>query len=208
MNRVFYIFRHGETDWNKERRCQGHTNTPLNQNGLLQAMDLAERMMNVPLDIVVTSDLDRALTTGKTVADKKAVPLLIDARLREMSYGEAEGMLFEDAIHSFGPDLWQKLQSFKKENDHVGFPGGETRKVARERFLAVLHHIIETTTHESIGISTHGGALRNALHSFLPEEQPMLAIPNCVLYRLIYDSKEGKFVADSKPFECLLSKEV
>nr|BDT29738.1 histidine phosphatase family protein [Bacteriovorax sp. HI3] len=208
MNRVFYIFRHGETDWNKERRCQGHTNTPLNQNGIQQAMELAERMLHVPLDIVVTSDLERALTTGKTVAEKKSVPLVIDARLREMSYGEAEGMLFEDAISSFGPELWQKLMSFKKENDHVGFPGGETRQIARERFLAVLHHLIETTSHQAIGISTHGGALRNALHSFLPEDQPMLAIPNCVLYRLVYDSAEKKFIAEAEPFNCLLTEKV
>lgn len=208
MNRVFYIFRHGETDWNKERRCQGHTNTPLNQNGLLQAMELAERMMNVPLEIVVSSDLERALITGKTVAEKKAVPLQVDSRLREMSYGEAEGMLFEEAIQSFGTELWQKLQSFRKENDHVGFPGGETRKMARERFLEVIYHLLESTTHQHIGISTHGGALRNALHHFLPEEHPILTIPNCVLYRLVYDVKEKKFLADSRPFDFSLAEEI
>lgn len=207
MNRVFYIFRHGETDWNRERRCQGHTNTPLNENGVAQAINLAEKMLNLPLDIVVTSDLERALVTGKTVADKKAVPLIVDARLREMSYGLAEGMLFEEAQNQFGVELWQKLQSYRRENDHVGFPGGETRRMARERFLSALHHIIETTHYTSIGISTHGGALRNALHSFLPEEQPMLAIPNCVLYRLIYDSVNRTFIADSVPFDCLARTE-
>jgi probable phosphoglycerate mutase len=203
MNKVFYIFRHGETDWNKERRCQGHTNIPLNENGIAQAVSLAERMLGIDLDIVVSSDLERALVTGKTVATRKSVPLIIDSRLREMSYGEAEGMLFEDAINSFGPDLWQKLQSFKTENDHIGFPGGETRKSSRDRFIEALKHIIENTEHKSIGISTHGGAIRNTLHSFLPEEHPMLAIPNCVLYRLIYDTEEQKFIADAYPFECL-----
>jgi probable phosphoglycerate mutase len=207
MNRVFYIFRHGETDWNKERRCQGHTDTPLNANGLAQAMDLAERMLNIPLDIVVSSDLDRALVTGKTVATKKDVPLVVDPRLREMSYGEAEGMLFEEAINSFGEELWQKLMSYKTEYDHVGFPGGETRKSSRERFLAVLTHLIQTTEHKTIGISTHGGALRNALHSFLPEDHPMISIPNCVLYKLEYDSIAGKFIVDSKPYECLIDAE-
>lgn len=202
MNRVFYIFRHGETDWNKERRCQGHTNIPLNENGLAQAMDLAERLLPIPLDIIVTSDLERALVTGKTVADKKVIPLIIDPRLREMSYGQAEGMLFEDAIQSFGPELWKNLQSFKRENDHVGFPGGETRQISRDRFLQALVHLIENTTHQTIGISTHGGALRNALHSFLPEEHPIISIPNCVLYRLVYDSVEKKFIADSLPFSC------
>lgn len=202
MNRVFYIFRHGETDWNKERRCQGHTNIPLNENGKAQAMNLAERMLSIPLDIIVSSDLERALVTGTTVATKKDVPLIVDQRLREMSYGEAEGMLFEDAITCFGPELWQKLMSYKAEHDHVGFPGGETRKISRERFIAVLEHIIATTDHKIIGISTHGGALRNAIHSFLPEGHPMIVIPNCVLYKLEYDSVTKKFIADPNPYEC------
>lgn len=207
MNRVFYIFRHGETDWNKERRCQGHTNTPLNENGLAQAINLAERMLHIPLDIIVSSDLERALVTGTTVATKKAVPLIVDPRLREMHYGEAEGMLFHEAIELFGEEIWKKLMSYRAEHDHVGFPGGETRKISRERFLAVLHHIIENTEHKSIGISTHGGALRNALHSFLPEDHPMIEIPNCVLYKLEYDSVTKKFTADAKPYECLSSTE-
>ncbi len=199
MNRVFYIFRHGETDWNKERRCQGHTNTPLNENGLLQAQVLAERMLHIPLDVIFSSDLERALVTGTTVAKRKEVPLIIDPRLREMHYGEAEGLLYEDAVELFGEEIWQKLMSYKAEHDHVGFPGGETRKISRERFLAVLHHIIENTNHKVIGISTHGGALRNALHSFLPEDHPMIAIPNCVLYKLEFDSVTKRFVTNAKP---------
>ena len=208
MNRVFYIFRHGETDWNIERRCQGHTNIPLNQNGLAQAIALAEKMANIHLDVIVSSDLDRALVTGKTVAEKKSVPLLVDQRLRETFMGHAEGLLFEEAIEKFGTETWEKLMSFKVVNDHVGFPGGETRKVARERFLSVLHHIIENTNHQSIGISTHGGVIRNIVHSFLDEEHPMIAIPNCVLYRLVYDSNHKKFIAESVPFECLAVEEV
>jgi probable phosphoglycerate mutase len=209
MNRVFYIFRHGETDWNIERRCQGHTNIPLNSNGLTQALDLASRLEHVPLDIVVTSDLERAYVTGRTVAEKKSIPLIIDPRLRETHFGQAEGMLFNEAIDTFGPELWEKLLNFKSEFDHIGFPGGETRKVARDRIVETLMHLIETTEHTKIGISTHGAALRNTLHTFLPEDHPTIAIPNCVLYRLVYDSEEKKFLADPAPFEFLIhSKEI
>lgn len=208
MNRVFYIFRHGETDWNIERRCQGHTNIPLNKNGLAQAMALAERLTGIHLDLIVSSDLDRALVTGKIVADKKSIPLIVDPRLRETHFGKAEGMLFEEAIGEFGPEVWQKLMSFKSSNDDVGFPGGETRKNSRERFIAVLDHLIETTTHQAIGISTHGGAIRNVVHSFLDEEHPIISIPNCVLYRLVYNSTEKKFIAESRPLECLVVEEI
>lgn len=200
MNRVFYIFRHGETDWNRERRCQGHTNTSLNERGRQQAFELALKLLDFPIDIIVSSDLDRALSTGSMVADKKGVPLIVDPRLREMSYGEAEGMLFEHAIETFGSELWADLQSFKRSNDHVGFPGGETRKVARERFLEAMLEIIENTNHQVIGLSTHGGALRNILHSFLPEDHEMLMIPNCVVYKCEYIAHSKSFVVDPTPF--------
>jgi broad specificity phosphatase PhoE len=165
-------------------------------------MDLAARLEHVPLDIIVSSDLDRALVTGRTVAEKKSIPLIVDPRLRETYFGEAEGMLFEEAINAFGSEIWEKLMNFKSEFDHTGFPGGETRKAARDRIVETLMHLIETTNHQSIGISTHGAALRNTLHAFLPEDHPTIAIPNCVLYRLVYSSEEKKFIADSSPFEC------
>jgi probable phosphoglycerate mutase len=199
MNRVFYIFRHGETDWNRERRCQGHTNTSLNEKGKQQAFELAQKMQDYPIDIIVSSDLDRALSTGALVAEKKGISLLVDSRLREMNYGEAEGMLYDEAVALYGSELWQKLQCFKQSNDHVGFPGGETRKIARERFHAALIELIESTTYQSIGISTHGGALRNILHSFLPEDHSMIQIPNCVVYKCEYLSDQKIFLVDPKP---------
>jgi probable phosphoglycerate mutase len=199
MNRVFYIFRHGETDWNRERRCQGHTNTELNETGLLQALELAQKMQDYPIDVIVSSDLQRALRTGTLVAEKQGVPLIVEPRLREMSYGEAEGMLYEKAVDHYGAELWQKFQCFKKENDDAAFPGGESRLVARERFQAALLDLIVGTSYQSFGISTHGGALRNILHSFLPVDQALLPIPNCVVYKCEYHFLQKKFVVDPKP---------
>ena len=199
MNRVFYIFRHGETDWNRERRCQGHTNTSLNANGIAQAQELALKMLDFPIDIIVSSDLSRALCTGTMVAEKKGISLLVDPRLREMSYGEAEGMLYEEAVDFYGPELWQKLQCYQRANDQVGFPCGETRKISRERFHAALVELIENTTYQSIGISTHGGILRNILHSFLPEDHLILPIPNCVVYKCEYLFEQKIFLVDPLP---------
>jgi probable phosphoglycerate mutase len=200
MNRVFYFFRHGETNWNKEKRCQGHTNIELNENGLMQAMKLARDLKKLPIEIIYSSDLIRAAKTGSTVASELNVPILFDSRLREMSYGEAEGMLFHDAIEKFGNDLWLELQSFKKVNDDVGFPGGETRKIARTRLENFLNEILMTTDHKTIGISTHGGALRNLFHHYLPEDHEILPIPNCVTYKLEYDYLQNEIIVDNRPF--------
>ncbi len=200
MNRVFYLFRHGETNWNRERRCQGHTNIALNETGLKQAKLLALKLKEFPIKRIITSDLDRARVTGEYVAQSLSIPIEADPRLREMSYGEAEGMLYEESIAQFGHELWAKLSSFKRENDHCGFPGGETRKIARDRFLSLLDDLILSSKDEHIGISTHGGALRNVLHHFLPEETPIIPIPNCVVYQLHYDSSSRSFQTSPIPF--------
>jgi broad specificity phosphatase PhoE len=153
------------------------------------------------MDIIISSDLERAFVTGHTVASKKSIPISADARLREISCGEAEGMLFDEAAVKFGTNFWDNLKIFTPEHENICFPQGETRKIARQRFLSLIHEIIEKTDHKSIGISTHGGILRSALHSFLPAEHKAIEIPNCVVYKLIYNSEAKAFNFDPKPFE-------
>jgi broad specificity phosphatase PhoE len=199
MNRVFYIFRHGETDWNKERRCQGHTNTQLNELGFKQALDLSHRLSNYPIEYIISSDLDRALSTAKIVAQKIRVSVKSDPRLREMSYGEGEGLTIPEIIEKYGEDFWNKVHSFKKSNEHIGFPRGETRLESRMRILNLIEDTLLNTKFQHIGISTHGGALRNILHSFLNEDHPILPIPNCVCYQLKYNETEKKFSVETNP---------
>lgn len=199
MDRVFYIFRHGETDWNKAKKCQGHSDIPLNDLGLSQAKSLGAKVKELPLEIIYSSDLDRAALTGKTVAEMSSLEIKFDSRLREMSCGEAEGMLFDDAITTYGVDLWQRFTTFSEENEEIRFPGGETRKEVRERFVNKLHEILKETDYRHIGISTHGGALRNVLHSFLPKNHDLLPIPNCVLYKLTYNELTEEFLVDTTP---------
>ncbi|MGB9648057.1 MAG: histidine phosphatase family protein, partial [Stellaceae bacterium] len=85
--RLLFLFRHGETDWNREGRLQGHTDTPLNATGLTQAQALAESLRPHRLDVVVSSDLARAQTTARIVAEALRVPLFIEAGLRETNVG-------------------------------------------------------------------------------------------------------------------------
>ena len=71
MECLLFLFRHGETDWNRAGRLQGHTDTPLNATGLAQAAALVERLRPHYLDAVVSSDLQRAWTTGRIVAESR-----------------------------------------------------------------------------------------------------------------------------------------
>ena len=89
--RILFLFRHGETDWNREGRLQGHTDTPLNATGLAQAQALAESLRPHRLDAVVSSDLARARTTAQIVAEALRVPLFIEAGLRETRCRQPDG---------------------------------------------------------------------------------------------------------------------
>lgn len=71
-----YIFRHGETDWNKERRFQGHTDIPLNQNGRQQASELALKIRKINPELILTSDLLRAKQTAEIVNDLLKVSII------------------------------------------------------------------------------------------------------------------------------------
>ena len=187
----FYIFRHGQTDWNKEWRIQGSSNIPLNETGMSQAITLAEKFENISIDLVVSSDLDRAFDTGSVVAELKKVEIVKDSRLREAYFGEAEGMKVSEIIEKYGADMWENFRKMSSEFKDQCFPGGETRGDSVLRMRSVVDEYIEKNEYSSIALSTHGGVVRNLLHSYLPEDAKAIDIPNCVLYLLEY--AEGEF---------------
>ncbi|WP_198661612.1 histidine phosphatase family protein [Lewinella sp. IMCC34183] len=90
MTRIGFV-RHGITDWNLDKRVQGHTDIPLNEKGKLQAKALAGRLTNEDWDLIYSSDLSRAKETAGTIAEAKGVPVKLDHRLREMDCGAVEG---------------------------------------------------------------------------------------------------------------------
>src|SRR5204862_3415424 len=85
------LARHGETDWNRDRRWQGHADRPLTERGRAQATELAERLADIALDAVYSSDLRRARETAEAVAQAQGVDLVQLAELREVSVGSWEG---------------------------------------------------------------------------------------------------------------------
>jgi 2,3-bisphosphoglycerate-dependent phosphoglycerate mutase len=181
--RVLFLFRHGETDWNREGRLQGHTDTPLNATGLAQAEALAQRLLAHQLDAVVSSDLTRALTTARIIAEISGVPLLTDPGLREVSVGLAEGMLWEEAKARFGAELTERWYS----DDNVAFPGGETGHQTLIRGLATLRRVALTHPHRRLAVSTHGAMVRRLVKHALPAEAVPVRARNAALFILDYE---------------------
>ena len=83
MKKDFYLFRHGQTNWNLEKKCQGHTDIPLNEKGLKEAEELSIKFEKIPLQVVYSSDLKRATQTAEFLSIKKNIPLLLSEHLRE-----------------------------------------------------------------------------------------------------------------------------
>jgi 2,3-bisphosphoglycerate-dependent phosphoglycerate mutase len=181
--RLLFLFRHGETDWNREGRLQGHTDTPLNASGLAQAEALSEKLRPHRLDAVVSSDLSRALTTARIVADALGVPLLADPGLRETDVGAAEGLLWADAKIRFGEGLTERWFT----DGDVAFPWGETGIATRTRGLAALRRLAAAQPYRRIGVSTHGAMLRQLMKHALPPGSPPAPTRNTALYILGYE---------------------
>jgi 2,3-bisphosphoglycerate-dependent phosphoglycerate mutase len=181
--RILFLFRHGETDWNREGRLQGHTDVPLNATGIDQARQLGERLRRHCLEAVLSSDLARARTTAEIVAAALGVPLAIDHGLRETDVGAAEGLLWAEAKTRFGAELTERWYS----EEDVAFPGGETGLATRSRGLETLRRFALANPCRRIGVSTHGAMVRQLMKHALPPGSPPATARNTVLYVLEFD---------------------
>ena len=88
---MLYVMRHGKTDWNAAYRLQGRTDIPLNDEGREMAREAAKIYKDIPIDICYVSPLQRARETAELFLEGRDVPMIIDDRLREMSFGVYEG---------------------------------------------------------------------------------------------------------------------
>ena len=132
------LARHGETDWNVERRIQGNTDIPLNENGIRQAHSLSsylereEREKGVPLSFVFTSSLKRAEETAEIVGKRLAVPVEVIPGLEEMDFGVREGKSWLQAKAEYAKEIeeWEENKRYHK------IPGGESYQDVLERFFS------------------------------------------------------------------------
>src|SRR5215831_5193210 len=192
--RILFLFRHGETDWNREGRLQGHTDTLLNATGIAQAHALAEKLLPHRLDAVVSSDLSRALTTAQIVAETLAIPLIAEPGLREVDVGAAEGLLWAEAKARFGEGLTERWYS----DGDVAFPGGETGIATRVRGLTALRRFTSIQAHRRVGVSTHGAMVRQLMRHALPPGSPPAAVRNTTFYVLRYEPATDRLMVVEK----------
>ena len=149
------LIRHGETDWNRELRFQGHIDVPLNDTGHEQARRLGLRLAGEAVQHIVCSDLLRAQQTAAPASRQLQLPVLPTVALREQNFGVAEGLLAAE-VRERHPRAWEDWLQFKA--DH-GMEGGETPRQFHTRVLAVLAEIATLHAGQTVLVVTHGGVL-------------------------------------------------
>jgi broad specificity phosphatase PhoE len=169
------LARHGETDWNRDGRFQGHADPPLNRQGREQAQILARRLADVPFDAVYSSDLLRAHETALIVAEPHGVPVVTDPGLREIDVGSWSGLTRAEIEERF-PGV-----------DHHD---GESREDHLARVLATVERIAAAEAGRRILVVSHGGSLR-ALRGHAIGD-PVHPIENCGVYELRF--RDGAFL--------------
>ncbi|WP_375002439.1 histidine phosphatase family protein [Aeromicrobium sp. CTD01-1L150] len=163
MSRRVILWRHGQTAWNLERRVQGQTDTELDEVGRGQARAAAARLASLQPVRIISSDLRRARDTAAELARVTGVEVELDARLREMDFGEREGLNWRESWERF-PDLMRGML----DGQDPRFPGAETHAEAGARLAASLTDALEMLPDgQTLVIVAHGAVLRVGTVSFL-----------------------------------------
>jgi probable phosphoglycerate mutase len=156
------LIRHGETAWNAERRLQGHLDIPLNAEGRRQAAMLGAALAAEPIDLIVSSDLQRALQTAEAVAAPRSMAVVQDRLLRERCYGGFEGLLYSEIEARF-PDAFAAWQA--RDVDAALPPGrnpGESFRQFYARATGAILALGAANPGKTVAIVCHGGVLECA----------------------------------------------
>jgi probable phosphoglycerate mutase len=148
------LARHGETDWNSERRWQGHADRPLNEVGREQARELAETLTDRAIDVVYSSDLLRAHETALIVGERLGLAVEVDPGLREVDVGDWAGRLLTE-IEEADPAGFARWQEGRK-----AWNGGESYEEMGERVVAAVLRLAARHPGDTVLIVTHGGSIR------------------------------------------------
>jgi probable phosphoglycerate mutase len=151
------LARHGETDWNRDGRFQGHADPPLNDAGRAQAAALAEQLAGDGIAAVHTSDLRRAAETAVIVATRLEVPLSVHAGLREIDVGEFQGLTREEI-----DTRWPHARALFEERGY-GWRTGETLDELTARVVRAVREIAAAHAGERVLAVGHGGTIRATL---------------------------------------------
>jgi len=177
------LVRHGETDWNVQRRYQGQSDVPLSELGQRQAIHIAERLAGRKIDAIYASDLKRAMETAGAIAERKTLEILPEPRLRELKFGILEGLTFEEAEVRYPEMISAWLEDFNNTPE-----GAETIDLFNARIISLLDDLKRKHDEQVVLLVGHGGSLSEILRLVLglsPERRWYIEMENASLSEIL-----------------------
>lgn len=155
------LTRHGQTDWNKAGRWQGHTDIPLNEAGQQQAAALGQRLQSWPIDTIYTSDLQRCVQTAVPLANTLALEPIKAPIWRERDVGDFGGLTGEQAREQY-PEIWAAAT-----RGMIDPPNGETFAELQQRAWRAFESVVAAHHEGMVLVVSHGGLLHALLGQVL-----------------------------------------
>ena len=158
-----YFVRHGETEWNKQKRIQGRVDIPLDEFGRMLARKTATGLAEIPFDVCYSSPLSRAKETATIILEGRDIPIIEDDRIIEMAFGEYEGKCCSKSRWNL-PEEFHRF--FDEPENYVPAPGGENFAEVKKRTGEFLQELFQKEQYQksNVLISTHGAALAGMLN--------------------------------------------
>jgi len=179
----FLLIRHGQTDWNIQRRYQGQTDIPLNPTGLQQARALIPILENEHFDAIYSSDLSRAFQTAQIISTACGLAVTTDARLREINMGSWEGLSFDEVREKYADDFNRGAE----DPEFTRSPGGESVADLSRRMAEAADDIAGRHAQGRVLLVSHGlaasalyclasGISLKCVYEHIPDNTALLSI--------------------------------
>ena len=171
----FGLIRHGETQWNRQKKIQGQTDTRLSREGRTQVQLWAERLKEIGWDRILTSDLRRARQTAEIINSELRQPVRMDSRLREQDWGSWTGLTVRQLRAAYPA----AVAAQEAAGWNFQPPGGESRREVLQRSRLGLLEAADRCPGRRILVVTHAGVIKCLIYDlaqreFSPREPPLI----------------------------------
>lgn len=177
---TLFLVRHGRTESNLRGLLHGRTDVPLDEHGVLQAGCVAERMATEgAIDVLISSPLQRALTTARAIGDRLGLDPQIMPELAEMDFGRFEGIALHRLIEEH-PEIATRVGDLN--DDDFGWPEGETHRGFHDRVYAAFLAILSEHHAHRVAVVAHGGVIGSFLariHDLPGDDWATFHVENC-----------------------------
>ncbi|ALB65532.1 2,3-diphosphoglycerate-dependent phosphoglycerate mutase GpmB [Cronobacter dublinensis] len=180
-----YLVRHGETQWNAERRIQGQSDSPLTEKGEHQAMQVAQRAKALGITHIISSDLGRTRRTAEIIARGCGCDVILDARLRELDMGILERRHLDTLTDE--EEGWRRQLVNGTPDGRI--PQGESMQEVSDRMHGALNACLELPEGSRPLLVSHGMALGCLVSTILglpAYAERRLRLRNCSISRVDY----------------------